>query len=132
STPAIPIENRFQSAPLYLAWVCVVVCWVLLKHSPAGLWLGFAGEHPEALETAGGLGEPGPLGGGALRGGAGGPGGRAAAGFPFLSLFEKHDRGTRLHGPGSAHFWKMEADPDRPGVPPVWIRRSSANPTARR
>src|SRR5262249_4403670 len=53
STPAIPINERFQSAPLYLSWVLVLICWLLLKHTPAGLWLGFAGEHPEALEAAG-------------------------------------------------------------------------------
>ena len=29
STPAIPIGERFQSAPLYLCWGLVVVCWSL-------------------------------------------------------------------------------------------------------
>jgi simple sugar transport system permease protein len=53
STPAIPINERFQSAPLYLCWVCVALCWLLFKYTPAGLWLGFAGEHPEALDAAG-------------------------------------------------------------------------------
>jgi len=53
STPAIPIADRFQSAPLYLSWVVVLLCAVLIKHTPAGLWLSFAGEHPEALNAAG-------------------------------------------------------------------------------
>ena len=53
STPAIPINERFQSAPLYLSWLLVVICYLLMQHSPAGLWVGFAGEHPEALDAAG-------------------------------------------------------------------------------
>ncbi len=53
STPGIPIAERFQSAPLYLSWVVVAVCWLLMKYSPVGLWAGFAGEHPEALDAAG-------------------------------------------------------------------------------
>src|SRR6266446_4079788 len=53
STPAIPIGDRFQTAPLYLSWVLVFFCSLVLRHTPAGLWLGFAGEHPEALEAAG-------------------------------------------------------------------------------
>ncbi len=53
STPAIPVTERFQSAPLYLSWVVVAICWLLMKYSPVGLWAGFAGEHPEALDAAG-------------------------------------------------------------------------------
>jgi simple sugar transport system permease protein len=53
STPAIPLEQRFRSAPLYLSWLLVGVCWFVLKHTRAGLWLGFAGEHPQALDAAG-------------------------------------------------------------------------------
>jgi ABC-type uncharacterized transport system permease subunit len=52
-TPAIPIDERFQSAPLYLSWVLVVCCWLWLKHTRQGLWVSFAGEHPEALDAAG-------------------------------------------------------------------------------
>jgi general nucleoside transport system permease protein len=52
-TPAIPLDERFQSAPLYLSWVLVVFCWLWLKHTRQGLWLSFAGEHPEALDAAG-------------------------------------------------------------------------------
>ncbi len=53
STPAIPIGERFQSAPLYLSWALVVVCFLWMKYTPTGLWVSFAGEHPEALDTAG-------------------------------------------------------------------------------
>jgi len=53
STPQVAFPEQFHSAPLYLAWVIVGLCWFLVKFTPAGLWLGFAGEHPEALEAAG-------------------------------------------------------------------------------
>jgi len=53
STPSIPLSHRFQSAPVYLSWVVVGGCWLLIKHTPAGLWVSFAGEHPEALDAAG-------------------------------------------------------------------------------
>src|SRR5437773_426638 len=53
STPAIPSAERFQSAPLYLSWLLVGLCWFSLKHTRNGLWVSFAGEHPEALEAAG-------------------------------------------------------------------------------
>jgi len=53
STPAIPISERFQTAPLYLCWVLVALCFVWLNHTRSGLWTSFAGEHPEALDAAG-------------------------------------------------------------------------------
>lgn len=53
STPAIPINERFQSAPLCLCWLLVAVCWFWMKYTPSGLWVNFAGEHPEALDAAG-------------------------------------------------------------------------------
>ncbi|HVM47442.1 MAG TPA: ABC transporter permease [Candidatus Acidoferrum sp.] len=52
-TPAIPIGDRFQSAPLYLSWALVAICWLWMKYTRQGLWLRFAGEHPEALDAAG-------------------------------------------------------------------------------
>jgi simple sugar transport system permease protein len=52
-TPAIPAAERFQSAPLYLGWIMVALCWLWLKHTRGGLWVSFAGEHPEALDAAG-------------------------------------------------------------------------------
>lgn len=53
STPAIPIADRFQSAPAYFVWLFVALAFVTMKYSPAGLWVSFAGEHPEALDAAG-------------------------------------------------------------------------------
>ncbi len=53
STPAIPIGERFRSAPLYLSWVLVVACWLWMRYTPTGLWVSFAGENPEALDAAG-------------------------------------------------------------------------------
>ena len=53
STPAIPIGGRFQSAPLYLSWALVGMCWLAMKYTRGGLWVSFAGEHPEALDAAG-------------------------------------------------------------------------------
>jgi general nucleoside transport system permease protein len=53
STPAIPMGQRFESAPLYLSWVLVAACYLWMRYTPTGLWVGFAGEHPEALDAAG-------------------------------------------------------------------------------
>ena len=53
STPMIPLAERFHSAPLYLVWVLVLLGWLVMRYSRLGLWLSFAGEHPEALEAAG-------------------------------------------------------------------------------
>src|SRR5690242_11442341 len=53
STPPIPITERFQSVPEYFVWLLVALCYVAMKYTPAGLWVSFAGEHPEALEAAG-------------------------------------------------------------------------------
>jgi len=52
-TPAIPLADRFQAAPLYLSWIMVALCWLWLKYTRGGLWVSFAGEHPEALDAAG-------------------------------------------------------------------------------
>jgi simple sugar transport system permease protein len=53
STPAIPIAERFQSAPLFLSWAVVAACWFWMRHTRGGLWVSFAGEHPDALNAAG-------------------------------------------------------------------------------
>lgn len=53
STPAIPISDRFQSAPAYFVWLFVALAFITLKFTPAGLWVSFAGEHPESLDAAG-------------------------------------------------------------------------------
>jgi simple sugar transport system permease protein len=53
STPNIPLEARFRSAPIYLSWVAVALCWFLMRYTRLGLWTGVAGERPEALHAAG-------------------------------------------------------------------------------
>ncbi len=53
STPSLPIEFRFQYAPVWIAFGVVVLCWVWIVKTPFGLWVQFAGEHPEALDCAG-------------------------------------------------------------------------------
>jgi simple sugar transport system permease protein len=53
STPSLPLALRFQSAPIALAWFLVLVSWYWINWTPAGLWVRFAGEHPEALDSAG-------------------------------------------------------------------------------
>jgi simple sugar transport system permease protein len=53
STPAIPIAERFQTAPAYFVWLFVALAFLVMKFTPAGLWVSFAGENPEALDVAG-------------------------------------------------------------------------------
>jgi ABC-type uncharacterized transport system permease subunit len=52
-TPAIPIEHRFHQAPMWMALIAVVGVWAWLRSTASGLWVRFAGEHPQALSTAG-------------------------------------------------------------------------------
>lgn len=54
SSPSLPMEARFTSAPLWIAIVLVVTLFSWLRFSVAGLRLSFAGEKPEALVAAGG------------------------------------------------------------------------------
>jgi ABC-type uncharacterized transport system permease subunit len=42
-----------QSLFTYVSWILVVILWFLIYRTPFGLHLRAAGEHPEALETAG-------------------------------------------------------------------------------
>ncbi|MBI2711293.1 MAG: ABC transporter permease [Bdellovibrio sp.] len=53
STPSLALEYRFQSAPVWMAGGVVILAWAWMKYSPLGLWVRFAGEHPEALDSAG-------------------------------------------------------------------------------
>jgi len=53
NSPSLPTEERFHSAPLYLAWLRALALFFWLRHTRHGLWLSFAGENPQALETAG-------------------------------------------------------------------------------
>lgn len=53
STPSLPIDERFQSEPVIIAWLVLVVLAAILHFTPLGLWVLFAGENPEALRSAG-------------------------------------------------------------------------------
>lgn len=53
STPALALNERFHVAPMVVAVSAVVLVVVWLKTSRSGLWVAFAGEHPEALKAAG-------------------------------------------------------------------------------
>lgn len=53
STPALTMDERFSVAPLFIALFSAVVVTAFLKWTRAGLWVAFAGEHPEALAAAG-------------------------------------------------------------------------------
>lgn len=53
ATPSLELADRFGNQPLYLAVAVVIAIALWFRHSRLGLWVGFAGEHPEALSTAG-------------------------------------------------------------------------------
>jgi general nucleoside transport system permease protein len=53
STPSIPIEARFSIAPVWIAIGLALVFWLVFRYLRVGLWISFAGEHPEALQSAG-------------------------------------------------------------------------------
>lgn len=53
STPALLIEDRFSFEPLLVSFLLVAVLTFWLYKTRSGLWLLFAGEHPDALVTSG-------------------------------------------------------------------------------
>jgi ABC-type uncharacterized transport system permease subunit len=53
STPSIPLEYRWETAPVWLSWILVALCCAFFRFTRGGLRLIFAGEHPEALAAAG-------------------------------------------------------------------------------
>ncbi|MEK2644081.1 ABC transporter permease [Bdellovibrio sp. BCCA] len=53
STPALLAEDRFSFEPLVMAFVLVGALTYWLYKTRSGLWLLFAGEHPEALVASG-------------------------------------------------------------------------------
>ena len=53
SVPIIgPLLNN-NTLLVYVAWVLVLVCWLLIYHTPLGFWMRSAGEHPQSLRSAG-------------------------------------------------------------------------------
>lgn len=53
STPALLMEDRFNFEPMLMAPLLVFAISWWLKQTRSGLWLNFAGENPEALESSG-------------------------------------------------------------------------------
>jgi len=53
SSPSLPLEARFHWAPIGFAWVLVLGVAVVIRYTPFGLWIRFAGENPQALDSAG-------------------------------------------------------------------------------
>jgi simple sugar transport system permease protein len=53
STPPLALELRFQTAPVWMAFLAVGASAWVMRRMPFGLWVRFAGEKPEALEAAG-------------------------------------------------------------------------------
>lgn len=53
ATPSLTLDQRFLHFPLWFAWVLVLAVWAVMRRSPFGLWVSFAGESPEALDAAG-------------------------------------------------------------------------------
>lgn len=53
STPSIPLEDRFNFEPIVLALLLVASLTYWFYQTYSGLWVQFAGEHPEALASAG-------------------------------------------------------------------------------
>lgn len=53
STPPIPTESQFQIAPLWIMMALVALSAVVFHYTRFGIRLRFAGEHPEALQSAG-------------------------------------------------------------------------------
>ncbi|MFN7685013.1 MAG: ABC transporter permease [Oligoflexia bacterium] len=54
TSPSLPIEDRMQwQWGVALALIAVAALAWLLRRTPVGLWIRFAGEHPQALQAAG-------------------------------------------------------------------------------
>lgn len=53
STPQIPKEDLIPNAPVFLAFLMVLVTWYVLYRTPFGLRLRAVGEKPEAADAAG-------------------------------------------------------------------------------
>lgn len=53
SIPVIgPLLNN-NTVLVYVSWVLVLVCWLLIYRTPLGFWLRASGEHPQSLRSAG-------------------------------------------------------------------------------
>jgi simple sugar transport system permease protein len=53
STPALELSQRFSFEPMVLVVIALAGVMFWLYRTRSGLWVSFAGEHPEALQAAG-------------------------------------------------------------------------------
>lgn len=53
STPGLPLTARFHYEPLIMGGLLIILLTYWFYFTRSGLWVQFAGEHPEALDTAG-------------------------------------------------------------------------------
>ena len=53
ASPSLPLAMRFSWGPVLLAWILVLIIWLWISRTSSGMWLRFAGEHPQALQAAG-------------------------------------------------------------------------------
>ncbi|MCH5287302.1 MAG: ABC transporter permease [Christensenellaceae bacterium] len=53
SIPVIgPLLNN-NTLLVYISWLLVLACWLLIYRTPLGFWMRSAGEHPQSLRSAG-------------------------------------------------------------------------------
>lgn len=52
-TPGVPLESRLTLSPILGAVLLALGVALLLRYARIGLWIRFAGEHPQALDAAG-------------------------------------------------------------------------------
>jgi hypothetical protein len=132
NSTALPLDERFRSAPLYLCWLLAIGLFFWLRHTRQGLWLSFAGENPQALAASRHPSEwcqmvRRPVLRSICR-----VGWRCALHFPLILLLAQHDCRTRIHRSRRTDLWEMEANPHRPCLPPLRLLRRHPNPAAGR
>lgn len=53
-TPTIAVHHRLPSfVPIFIAILCLMLVWFVLRKTRVGLWITFAGEKPDALTSVG-------------------------------------------------------------------------------
>lgn len=53
SIPVIGELLNNNTLLVYVSWVLVLLCWLLIYRTPLGFWLRASGEHPKSLRSAG-------------------------------------------------------------------------------
>ena len=121
STPPIPGESQFHSAPLYFMGITVALSYLFYRYSRFGLRLRFAGEHPHALQSAGVSVDFKRWQGVMI---SGFPRRDCRRNFIDLSFFffhSKYVRRSRVHRARRSHFRKMETDSNCACLFDVWL-----------